>query len=119
MNKLSDENYSFIVDTIDKLPKYESHYHNQMNCDFKEARSLPTVECLTFDLEKTLPLPRIPTNVVFYKRQLWFYNSSIHSASDDTGHCYVWIEGEAGRGAQEVGSCLKKYRYRNEAESHS
>lgn len=82
---------------------------NQMNIDFERARNSPTVECLTFDLEKKLPLPRIPTNVAFYKRQLWFYNSGIHSASDDTGHCYVWIEGEAGRGAQEVGSCLVKY----------
>ncbi|CAH2217449.1 jg19649 [Pararge aegeria aegeria] len=82
---------------------------NQMNQDFIDARNIPDVECLTFDLEKTLPLPRIPTNVAFYKRQLWLYNSGIHSASDDVGHCYVWVEGEAGRGAQEVGSCLVKY----------
>lgn len=82
---------------------------NQMKHDFTEAQVLPTVECLTFDLEKTLPLPRIPTNVAFYKRQLWLYNSGVHSASDDVGHCYVWVEGEAGRGAQEVGSCLLKY----------
>lgn len=48
-------------------------------------------------------------NIAFYKRQLCFYNSGIHSASNDTGHWYVWVEGEAGRGAQEVGSCLIKY----------
>lgn len=78
----------------------------QMKKDFERAKTEENVECLTFDLEKTLPLPRIPTNVVFYKRQLWVYNSGIHSASDDKGHCYVWVEGEAGRGAQEVGSCL-------------
>lgn len=208
-NKLSDEMYNFIVETISKLPKYESHYRReknndtlylqpgmtltkiydiyqqeytktygegqkcasfesvkkifytkfnlkckslkkdtcnkcdmlavkiqnartleekeqartektrhlekaenlrkQMNSDFEDARNMSTIECLTFDLEKTLPLPRIPTNVAFYKRQLWLYNSGIHSASNDIGHCYIWVEGEAGRGAQEVGSCLIKY----------
>lgn len=78
----------------------------QMEKDFATAKNNPKRECLTFDLEKTLPLPRIPTNVVFYKRQLWVYNSGIHVASTDTGYCNVWVEGEAGRGAQEVGSCL-------------
>ena len=71
----------------------------QMKCDFETAPNTPNIECLSFDLEKTLPLPRIPTNVIFYKRQLWLYNSGIHSASDDVRHCYVWVEGEAGRGA--------------------
>lgn len=29
--------------------------------------------------------------------------------SKDTGYCYVWIKSEAGRGVQEVGSCLLLY----------
>lgn len=77
-----------------------------MNEDLRQAETDIHFECLTYDLEKTLPLPRIPTSIVFYKRQLWLYNCGIHAGSDDSGHCYVWIEGEAGRGAQEVGSCL-------------
>lgn len=77
--------------------------------DFKKARELNDHECLTFDLEKTLPLPRIPTNIVFYKRQLWVYNAGVHSGSENRGYCYVWAEGVAGRGAQEVGSCLIKH----------
>ncbi|CAH1634676.1 unnamed protein product [Spodoptera littoralis] len=80
-----------------------------MNEDLARAKTDQTFECLTFDLEKTLPLPRIPTNIVFYKRQLWLYNSGILAGSNDTGHCNVWLEGEAGRGAQEVGSCLVRY----------
>lgn len=77
--------------------------------DFKKAKELIEYECLTFDLQKTLPLPRIPTNIVFYKRQLWVYNAGVHSGSDNRGYCYVWPEGVAGRGAQEVGSCLMKH----------
>lgn len=77
--------------------------------DFKTAVDNQDHECLTFDLEKTLPLPRIPTNIVFYKRQLWVYNLGIHSGKLNRGFCYVWCENEAGRGAQEVGSCLLKH----------
>ncbi|CAH0587826.1 unnamed protein product [Chrysodeixis includens] len=82
---------------------------NDMNKDLMQAKTDENFECLTYDLEKTLPLPRIPTSIIFYKRQLWMYNCGIHAGSDNNGHCYVWIEGEAGRGAQEVGSCLIKY----------
>lgn len=80
-----------------------------MKADMKEASTSEKVECLTFDLEKTLPLPRIPTNIVYYKRQLWVYNCGIHSGTTDKGFCYTWVEGKAGRGAQEVISCLLKH----------
>lgn len=75
----------------------------------KLAKDDPTVETLTFDLENTLPLPRIPTNIVFYKRQLWVHSLGIHTGSKDEAYCNVWVEGEAGRYAQEVGSCLIKH----------
>lgn len=50
-----------------------------MKEDLKRANTDEELEVLTFDMEKTLPLPRIPTNIVFYKRQLWLYNLGIHS----------------------------------------
>lgn len=42
----------------------------QLKIDMHIASENPTVETLTFDLQKTLPLLRIPTNIFFYKRQL-------------------------------------------------
>lgn len=68
---------------------------------------------LTFDLEKTLPLTRIPTNIVFYKIQLWLYTCGVRSGKTLKGHCYVWVEVTAGKGAQEVGSVLIKYLQEN------
>lgn len=80
-----------------------------MNKDIENSKSDPETEVLTFDLEKTLPMPRIPTNIVFYLRQLWLYNAGIYSGKHNKSFCFVWVEGEAGRGAQEVGSCLRKH----------
>lgn len=77
--------------------------------DMQRARDETLVETITYDMQKTLPLPNIPTNLVFYKRQLWVYNEGIHSGTSDKGYCFLWKEGDAGRGAQEVGSCIKKY----------
>ncbi|KAF0683858.1 Serine/threonine-protein phosphatase, partial [Aphis craccivora] len=80
-----------------------------LKIDLDNAKKNEHLQCLTYDMEKTLPLPRLPTNIIFYKRQLWLYNTGIFSGKDNQGYCYVWLEGEAGRGAQEVGSCLRKH----------
>ncbi|CAG4943566.1 unnamed protein product [Parnassius apollo] len=58
-------------------------------------------------MEKTLPLPRIPTNIVFHKRQLWLYNCDMHSGKIGKG--FLRQCGIAGRGAQEVNSTLRKH----------
>lgn len=82
---------------------------NQMTQDIKMAKEVNNVETLTYDLQKTLPLPRFPTNIIYYKRQICVYNSGVYSAKKNRGYFYVWVEGTAGRGAQEVGSCLRKH----------
>ncbi|KAJ8894309.1 hypothetical protein PR048_006928 [Dryococelus australis] len=40
---------------------------------------------------------------------LALYNYGIHDGSSEKGYCYIWVEGQAGRGAQEVFSCLQKH----------
>ena len=45
----------------------------------------------------------------FYKRQIWVYNTGIHSGKEKKSFFYIWVEGTAGRGAQEVSSCLRKH----------
>ena len=53
---------------------------NQMTQDIKMAKEVNNIETLTYDLQKTLPLPRIPTNIIYYKRQICVYNSGVYSA---------------------------------------
>lgn len=81
----------------------------QMKNDFQKAKTDQEVETLSYDLQKTLPLPRLPTNIVYYMRQLNMYNFGIHVGSSGKGIFNVWLENEASRGTQEVGSCLKRY----------
>lgn len=84
-----------------------------MKRDLALAKSDQFTETLTFDLEKTHSLPKLPTSVIYYKRQLNLYNLGINCGSAGKGHFYVWLEHEAGRGTQEVGSCLRKYIQEN------
>lgn len=37
------------------------------------------------------------------------HNAEKHSGKKDRGYCYVWVEGEGGRGSKEVGSCILKH----------
>lgn len=64
---------------------------------------------LTFDLQKTFSLPKVPTGVVYYKRQLSLYNLGVHDCDTDQGTMYLWNECVGGRGPDEIGSCLLKH----------
>lgn len=95
-------------DHNEHLEKAEA-LEKQMNEDLLLAKTDPCLETLTFDLQKTHPLPKLSTNVAYYKRQLNLYNFGIHVGSSGKGVFNVWQENEASKGTQEVGSCLKKY----------
>ncbi|CAK1592750.1 unnamed protein product [Parnassius mnemosyne] len=110
----SSEEKTILVAEKEEHLKRAEELRIQMNQDLQRAKIDEKFECLTYDLEKTLPLPRIPTNIVFYKRQLWLYNSGIHASSNDVGYCNIWVEGEAGRGAQEIKSSFKPPQTLNE-----
>ena len=73
------------------------------------ARESENVGCLTFDFEQNLPLPHIPTNNIFYLRQLWVYVFGIHDCSSNNASMYVWPESTARRGSNEVTSYLHHY----------
>lgn len=94
---------------------HEEHLANakiartSMQNDMKLAATNPVLETLCYDMEKVLGLPKLPTNLVYYKRQLSIYNEGIHAGSTNKPYAFIWKEGVAGRGAQEVGSCLKKF----------
>lgn len=64
---------------------------------------------IVFDLQKTMPTPNVSTSKAYYLRQLWTYNFGVHNLQTGTAHCFMWHEGQASRGCQEISSCLLKY----------
>ena len=113
---MNESNEDKILDLKQQLQEHQyvaNLARSKMKADMEVSKKEQSIECLTFDLQKTLPLPRLATNIIFYKRQLWVYNLGVHSAKRNQGNCMIWVEGEAGRGAQEVGSCLYKYIINN------
>lgn len=63
---------------------------------------------ITFDLERTLPLPHLNTGEVYYLRQLNMLNFGIHAYQHDGERVLMnlWYETTGARGSQEVTSCL-------------
>lgn len=64
---------------------------------------------MTVDLQQTMPLPKLSTSKVFYLRQIWFYNFGIHTITSENRYkpfMFSWTEEVAGKGSNEVGSCL-------------
>lgn len=101
--------------TCDQLNSNGSHDElKQHHLEAAEARKTFSEDSkdphtITFDMQKTQPLPHLNTNKAFYLRQLWLYNLGIHHTYQKQGYMYCWIEGTAKRGSNEVGSCLKKF----------
>lgn len=55
---------------------------------------------------QNLPLPHIPSNLVFYSRQLWYHIFGIHNLATDEAYIYTYTEGQAKKGANDVCSML-------------
>lgn len=99
---------------LEKVEKKKAEFDN----DVEEAiKSDGKVVCITFDLQKTLETPVLTTSIAFYKRQLWTYNLGVYDEGDRRGFMYVWPENMAGRGADEVGSCLLQHIKENVTEN--
>lgn len=92
----------------------EQHVRNykvalaELSSDRVKASNNENIAFITFDLQKTMPLPKISTNIAFYLRQLWFYNCGIHlvTKNENNGYMFTWTENEAGRGCEEICSSL-------------
>lgn len=81
----------------------------EMKQDRDTANTQAGTIFMAFDLQQTLPLPKLTTSKAFYLRQLWFYNLGIHIVGHSrkpNGYMHTWTENEAGRGSEEILSCL-------------
>lgn len=75
----------------------------------KESEENQEILCITFDMQKTQPLPYLNTSVAFYKRQMWLYNLGISDRGIKKSTMCVWTEVEGRKGSNEVASSLYKF----------
>ncbi|CAG9773429.1 unnamed protein product [Ceutorhynchus assimilis] len=97
--------------TDEHVRRYKAAFAEQ-----KKDRNLAhegTILFINFDMQKTLPLPKLSTSVAFYLRQVWLYNLGIHCVSKgDTfgkGFFHLWTEDKGSRGPEEVGSSVLSF----------
>ena len=64
---------------------------------------------LAFDLQQALPTPKLRVGPANYCRKIMTYNIGIHNCGDNTASMLIWPETVAGRGSEEIASCLLKY----------
>lgn len=76
----------------------------------KATTELKDINYIQVDLEAVRYCPQVVNSKsIFYKRRLAVYNLTIYNMQTRTAVCYMWHEGMAGRGSDEVGSCLYHY----------
>ena len=70
------------------------------------AKKDKKIEAICMDFAKNVSIPNINTNDVYYKRQLSNYSFNIHVLSTGQSFFYVYHEGIAKKGPNEVASFL-------------
>ena len=58
---------------------------------------------------QNLPVPTLTHGSMFYLHQLWVYNFGVHVRTTGSATMYIWNESIAGRGADEICSCLRLF----------
>lgn len=64
------------------------------------------ISVLCMDLQQVMFVPTLSHSDMFYKRQLSCYNFGVHLGDTNKAYMCMWNECEAGRGANEIASCL-------------
>ena len=77
--------------------------------DKNEASKKADTAVCCFDLEEVLLTPHSFESCLYYKRRLNTFNFTVYDLGTRDGHCFVWNEAIASRGACEIASCLLSY----------
>lgn len=80
-----------------------------MKADTEKSANDHSYYTFTFDLEKSLPFPKLTCQLAYYKRNLYVYNLGCHELSTKSGFMYCWDEVNGSKGSQEIAACLVKH----------
>lgn len=92
------------------LRKAKSFYSIKKQSKLSSRKS-NVKESICIDFGKNFPIPKIPTNDVYYKRQLSIYMFNVHVLSDSKSVFYIYPETIAKKGSDDVSSLLNHFVY--------
>ncbi|KAJ8930717.1 hypothetical protein NQ314_016444 [Rhamnusium bicolor] len=102
--------------TEEMKKNYEAHQILKDNAreakrlDKEVAATNDKIVSCNFDLQQVLLCPSDPTNnALFYKRRLATYSFTIYNVVTKQGDCFMWHEGQGGRGSCEIASLLFRH----------
>ncbi|KAJ8892841.1 hypothetical protein PR048_005422 [Dryococelus australis] len=78
-------------------------------CNISGSFKAPLSNACTEDLKADIKKRDIILTSLQQSQHLMLYNCGVHPGSNNKGYCYCCIEEEAGRGAQQVGPCLRQH----------
>ena len=98
------------LETEIKLHKLRADwfYKYKRNAKMRAKRTI-TCEAIAMDYGRNLPIPNIPTNDVYYKRQLSFYLFNIHVLASGQSFFYTYDQTVAKKGSDDVTSLLHHF----------
>lgn len=94
------------VERTEHQTKAAFHYETKRLDKDKSLNSDGRSVVVAFDLQKCLATPYLTASVSFYKRKLWTFNLTVRNITTKRTSCYIWHEGVAQRGADEIASSL-------------
>lgn len=100
------------LETEKKLHLSKANVFYSRKREAKEAsRRDAKKEAICLDYAKNLPIPNIPTNDVYYSRQLSLYTFNVHVLSTNQSIFYAYPETVGKKGSDNVCSLLHHYIY--------
>ena len=99
-------------DRRDMQEEYDRHLsdHNQvtrLKQSYKDRSAQDSsFSTFVFDLEEVLATPKLNAAIWYYKRKLCTYNLSWYEFGTKNASCNVWHEDQAGRGSNEIATCV-------------
>lgn len=77
--------------------------------DKERAMNDTNMRVINFDLQKVLISPKTDIGEVYYSRKLATYNFTVFDIVSKVASCYMWHEGIAKRGSNDIASCIHDY----------
>uniref|UniRef100_A0A2S2NJY1 DUF7869 domain-containing protein n=2 Tax=Schizaphis graminum TaxID=13262 RepID=A0A2S2NJY1_SCHGA len=103
---LKDEKYQLHL-SEKNLSRIEKENDKQLASNDINRSNILLLAC--YDLQAVLPTPRGEVSVFYYKSKLSTYNFTISDIVRKESFCYVWNEGEAKKGVNEIGTSIIKF----------